>query len=229
MKKYILITLFLVIIVASASLLFMERRDTARDAAISNFEECAAAGYPIQESYPEQCRTKDGRSFTRVLTPREQAALNCTSAEIPTNVSVDTVLNRENGLVEVRWSDPKTSAPHILLLPYDPMQGFEGCSESVKRVLRNVTSTDTKSESPATVAARSAVAIRANVPESAVIIVSIIEKEWSDACLSAPGDAPEERSCAQVITPGFEITLRASDQTYIYRTDTRGTAVRAVN
>ena len=30
---------------------------------ITNFDECAAAGNPIMESYPEQCRTPDGRSF----------------------------------------------------------------------------------------------------------------------------------------------------------------------
>jgi hypothetical protein len=33
---------------------------------IASFEECAAAGYPVAESYPEICRTPDGRSFTRV-------------------------------------------------------------------------------------------------------------------------------------------------------------------
>ena len=32
---------------------------------ITNFEECAAAGYPVMESYPEQCRTPDGRLFVR--------------------------------------------------------------------------------------------------------------------------------------------------------------------
>ena len=37
------------------------------DDGIDNFEECAAAGYPIAESYPEQCFTPDGRSFTRVI------------------------------------------------------------------------------------------------------------------------------------------------------------------
>ncbi len=31
--------------------------------AISSFDECKQAGYPIMESYPEQCATPDGRSF----------------------------------------------------------------------------------------------------------------------------------------------------------------------
>lgn len=30
---------------------------------VGSFEECALAGYPIMESYPEQCRTPDGRTF----------------------------------------------------------------------------------------------------------------------------------------------------------------------
>lgn len=35
--------------------------------AIDSFEECAAAGYPIMKSYPEQCRTPDGRNFVRMI------------------------------------------------------------------------------------------------------------------------------------------------------------------
>jgi len=32
---------------------------------INSFESCAAAGFPILESYPEQCRTPDGKSFAK--------------------------------------------------------------------------------------------------------------------------------------------------------------------
>jgi hypothetical protein len=46
---------------------FYQGHDRATDASINSFEECAAAGYPILESYPEQCRTKDGRNFTRII------------------------------------------------------------------------------------------------------------------------------------------------------------------
>ena len=34
---------------------------------ISNFEQCAKAGYPVMESYPRQCRTPDGRNFVEEL------------------------------------------------------------------------------------------------------------------------------------------------------------------
>lgn len=29
-----------------------------------NFDECVAAGYPVLESYPRQCKTPDGKTFT---------------------------------------------------------------------------------------------------------------------------------------------------------------------
>lgn len=37
-------------------------------ASITNFDECAAAGYPIMESYPARCMTPDKRTFTQELT-----------------------------------------------------------------------------------------------------------------------------------------------------------------
>ncbi len=38
--------------------------DSTGTSPITNFDECVAAGYPIMESYPEQCRTADGHMFT---------------------------------------------------------------------------------------------------------------------------------------------------------------------
>lgn len=35
--------------------------------AIKSFEECAAAGNPVMESYPRQCATKDGRNFVETI------------------------------------------------------------------------------------------------------------------------------------------------------------------
>lgn len=46
-----------------------------RIAAISNFEECAAAGYPILDSYPARCMTPDKRSFTQELSEEEKKKL----------------------------------------------------------------------------------------------------------------------------------------------------------
>jgi hypothetical protein len=38
-------------------------RPMQKTAAVTSFEECAAAGNPVQESYPEVCATKDGKRF----------------------------------------------------------------------------------------------------------------------------------------------------------------------
>ena len=39
----------------------------AIDEQIGSFEECAAAGYPIMESYPRQCRINDGTTFVEEI------------------------------------------------------------------------------------------------------------------------------------------------------------------
>lgn len=38
--------------------------DTPEPPAITNFDECVQAGNPVMESYPRQCRTQDGQTFT---------------------------------------------------------------------------------------------------------------------------------------------------------------------
>ena len=54
--------------------------------AINSYEECVAAGYPIMESYPEQCKTPDGRTFVRVIAQKELAF--GTQATLAVNESV---------------------------------------------------------------------------------------------------------------------------------------------
>ena len=36
---------------------------------INSFEECVSAGYDIMESYPRQCSTEDGQTFTETIDP----------------------------------------------------------------------------------------------------------------------------------------------------------------
>jgi eight-cysteine-cluster-containing protein len=37
------------------------------DTTVTDFDTCAAAGNPVMESYPRQCRHTDGRTFTEVI------------------------------------------------------------------------------------------------------------------------------------------------------------------
>ena len=49
---------------------------------ITSFYECAAAGYPVMESYPEQCRTPDGRLFVNERQPANRLPID-TNIEPP--------------------------------------------------------------------------------------------------------------------------------------------------
>lgn len=58
-----LIAVFIAMLVVGV--LIWQTQNIAKTQSINSFEECAAAGYPIMESYPERCSTPDGRAFTR--------------------------------------------------------------------------------------------------------------------------------------------------------------------
>ncbi len=40
-----------------------------KSVAVTTYNECVLAGYPILETYPEQCKTPDGKTFVRPITP----------------------------------------------------------------------------------------------------------------------------------------------------------------
>ena len=39
---------------------------------VNNFDECAAAGNPVMETYPAQCNTPDGRHFVQEIPPEDR-------------------------------------------------------------------------------------------------------------------------------------------------------------
>ncbi len=71
MKKLFPIVIIVLIVAAGISG-FLFWQNQKKIASISNFEECAAAGYPILDSYPARCLTPDKRSFTQELTEEEK-------------------------------------------------------------------------------------------------------------------------------------------------------------
>ena len=68
--------------VAGVLLLISSSVSQKQVAAITNFEECAAAGNPIMESHPEQCRTKDGRTFVNPAQQVDVPALAATGCVV---------------------------------------------------------------------------------------------------------------------------------------------------
>ena len=57
------LALILVIIVGASVYFVLNQQRSLPQQTITNFEECAKAGYPVRESYPGQCSTPDGRHF----------------------------------------------------------------------------------------------------------------------------------------------------------------------
>ncbi len=90
---------------------------------ISNFEECAAAGNPVMESYPRQCRTKDGRLFVEEIPDQATStsamsangcavagcsAQLCVSADEATTIITDCVYRAEYGCYKEAVCEPQT-------------------------------------------------------------------------------------------------------------------------
>jgi hypothetical protein len=48
--------------------------------------------------------------------------------------------------------------------------------------------------------------------------------EWPDSCLGLPQEGDEV--CAEVITPGWQLTFNIDGQQYLYRVDETGTVIR---
>lgn len=63
-KNIIGVTIVIAVVALTLVLVFFVL-DDQQNQAINSFDECVAAGYPVLESYPEQCKTPDGKSFTR--------------------------------------------------------------------------------------------------------------------------------------------------------------------
>lgn len=79
----------LVVVVILGAFFWYMKRD-ASYASITTFEECAQAGYAIMETFPEQCRTPDGRTFVATVattTATSTVASTTVIASFPTDNS----------------------------------------------------------------------------------------------------------------------------------------------
>ncbi len=66
-KTVLLILLIAVILAGIVFAVFRSSKNSIQNYAITNFDECAKAGYPIMESYPAQCRTESGELFVQKI------------------------------------------------------------------------------------------------------------------------------------------------------------------
>lgn len=63
--KVVILALIAAVLVYVWFEFFFQRTELRNVEAATTFEECVALGNPVMESYPEQCRTEDGKHFVR--------------------------------------------------------------------------------------------------------------------------------------------------------------------
>jgi len=73
-------------------------------------------------------------------------------------------------------------------------------------------------------AARAALAAKLGVAASGIAIVQVDEKVWEDGCL---GRANAGEACTEATVEGYQVSLQAQNQVYLYRTNKTGSVVRA--
>lgn len=62
-----------------------------------------------------------------------QLKKNCVNAQFPKNVSKDTLLDPESGILYVRWTEDGENFE--IKLPFDAKGNFDGCSQHAKNIL----------------------------------------------------------------------------------------------
>jgi hypothetical protein len=78
--SYIVIALVAVLLIGVAAWAYTgintpeDVQGVAQEPTVLSFEDCVAAGYPVMESYPRQCKTPDGRTYAEEPTEAERAA-----------------------------------------------------------------------------------------------------------------------------------------------------------
>lgn len=79
-----LVLVVLVLAVVGGALWFMTHRQEAAPVAVTetevlSFADCAAAGYPVMESHPRQCKTPDGRTYAEELPAPDPTYVNASA------------------------------------------------------------------------------------------------------------------------------------------------------
>lgn len=87
------------LLIGALIMAFVDNTQQGQTLSITNFEECVAAGNPVMESYPEQCRAFDGRRFVneRQSAPGPIASSGCAVAGCSGQMCVS--LEEADGLV----------------------------------------------------------------------------------------------------------------------------------
>ncbi len=111
MKKSTLTIVILIVIVIILGLVLLfdiGRTQPPSYASIINFDDCVAAGYPVLESFPEQCKTPDGRTFVGTSTPQTTPVATTTPIGTGTTTATTTMIKVTSPLPHAAIKSPIT-------------------------------------------------------------------------------------------------------------------------
>lgn len=97
MKKTYLILVILGFIVLLTAFSFTKNQQPVVKE-VSSFEECKNAGYPIMETYPEQCRTPNGQVFVNEIKKEEKPTASSIDFGKPQVFKVNSKVTFSDGL-----------------------------------------------------------------------------------------------------------------------------------
>jgi hypothetical protein len=69
-----IVVLILVILAGAGWFAYISMRPASPAPVVASFADCVAAGYPVLETSPRQCKTPDGRTYAEEPTPAQVAA-----------------------------------------------------------------------------------------------------------------------------------------------------------
>lgn len=107
-SRYFILAYVLIIILIVGIIVYRDQHQstpTPQAPVITSFEACAAAGYPVQESYPRRCAVPNGPTFTETISPT-----------VTPNATPETESDTGNELIRVTSPRPRAlvSSPLII-------------------------------------------------------------------------------------------------------------------
>lgn len=75
--------ILIVILLASGFYYYNKQKE---ESVVTSFETCVAAGNPVLESYPRQCKTPDGKTFTELITTPQTGSVQNEVPQTPERV-----------------------------------------------------------------------------------------------------------------------------------------------
>lgn len=119
---------------------------------------------------------------------------------------------------------PTRMLPTFVIIALALLWGLTACVPMIRPPAEGSQGGDAAlTKQPALENARATLAQELQIDAAAITVVSEEAMEWPDACLGAPA---ADEMCAQVVTPGYQITLAVDGNEYLYHTNEDGSEMR---